>query len=284
MLDAGEIDPFLDTTLMSPLGFSVYAEGKAKSLWNFIGLRDLPFRVHAPDLGFGLRYSWRSNMLRSTLESEGYWTSQRNPLVPILSGYLYHIDHTRSRGYLGSSLWVALWCARLLLMGDLKSVDVHKYDHLIRFLSKAQANGLECDLASLRMVHPIRPDPKPMLEICKGNTQITGNEARSPQLMVQSRNTGVSFCGYLTLLKLAQLCNAQHMFDDARWVIDWGYDLAPDLFSGRPPRDKYKEAKPGTSRKATQKELDAGVEVDEKGYVVDTLRVKQWYSPFTGTS
>ena len=86
----------------------------------------------------------------------------------------------------------------------------------------------------------------------------------------------------ITLLTLAQTCLTEGRRSTARWVSDLKYDHAPHLFSGHLQNELFKiqantrEPAP-ISRKATQSdqsEMEAGVEVDAEGYVVNSPAVR----------
>lgn len=118
-----------------------------------------------------------------------------------------------------------------------------------------------------------------MQDLCRATGRHRTYEASVPEQMLKSGKWRAATTAYFLLVLLAQVCKAQGMYDEARWALSWGYDQHPDQFSARPPKGTYDnrliEPLP---RKATEKEVARGVQVDEEGYVVRSARMMNWYA------
>lgn len=97
----------------------------------------------------------------------------------------------------------------------------------------------------------------------------------------ETYQAGVEF--YLTMIRLAKMCEFEGRRSDATWVLDSTNGRLPHLFSGPQAVDSFRSQARDFQvseladhiYKPTQAEIARGVQVDENGYAVTVPAIMQ---------
>lgn len=277
MLNADTVDPFLEVHLMNAMAFVVVSGSGSQPLWDLLALRQLPVFERETGLDLGHGRIWKKSLVMYILDSEAFWVAHKNPLATMLPEFLRMVPRRRFGVPL---LLAAKHLARHLEIGSKAGIHADDYDRFVSFFERTQREGGAYNLdhwaAILRLAHPFDPRPKDLLALCRGTNQPVDYVSRTEQYL-KLGDKGANVAMFILMVRLAQVCEAHSMYDDARWVLSWAYDKAPDLFAARAPQGDYGTESLLLPREATRKEIENGIDVDANGYVIHSPRLQEWY-------
>jgi len=171
------------------MAFLVVAEEQTDVLWELMTLKVLPAFEQAVGLETGFKRYWKTGLLVYLVDAEAYWSSQPNPLSPMISTLLYAAGLLRKRGL--PCLLAARFVGKNLLFADKTETDVGDYEDFQGFLENARnrggATGVDYDIAVLRLMHPLNPQPYALLQMCtdsdsRGQHRVLGDTQTSAGL------------------------------------------------------------------------------------------------------
>jgi len=285
MLEQRSIEPFLDASLVQAIAHLMVAEGKTESLWRLLTLQDAPVFSTAAAMDPSKDRQGQRSILENLLESQAFWSDRRRRFTKPLETFLRvsRLKKNPKQRKLGFSIYpTTRWLTKVLTRyGDL-GLKVNLYDAVLEHTRGVMhdAEDILFDCSMLELMHPHNPRPHSMLELCKAQ-QNTQHSPTKLEMLLRSEVVNQAHSGFLTLIRLAQACEAHGLHADARWLLDWGYEFAPHMYLPRAPGQRKPHMKDihniPLRRKATEKELKDGVPVDEHGYMVRSPEMLEWY-------
>ncbi|KAK4889059.1 hypothetical protein LTR27_012097 [Elasticomyces elasticus] len=219
--------------------YCIVAEQKEDFIWQWLDSDTVPSFVQDKPWRDTIR--WKGILLRTMIESQAYWSDERDVLRVPLKSYFRALFRPRDK--------VADWSrtgvvptpqSGISLSQQLRTqagrfVPVETFDLFVKnLLWMVDADNAQFEQSKMLLHHPASPDAIPALAFLR-HTQERSTPSVFIDNFLQPQNTAQCYEVFWHLVLVAQTLHRSGKTADSRWTLDYGRDKFPNLFSmGRP--------------------------------------------------